>query len=131
MRDDLSLKILSPENTAFTGVIRSVLVPAALGQTEVFLNHSSLVSSLLPGTITVRHLLGSDTDYFTNGGYIEVHNNEVTLILDDIIDKKLLNNEYYQGKISSLQDALMRNNLDDSGYEKATQAIALYQQYIS
>jgi F-type H+-transporting ATPase subunit epsilon len=130
MRDDLNLKILSPENMAFTGVIRSVHVPAALGQLEIFLNHSSLVSSLLPGVITVRHLLEKDTQYFTNGGYIEVNHNEVTLIVDDIVDMALVNKEFYQDKISMMEQKLSDNSLDDNQYEKITQSIALYQMYM-
>jgi F-type H+-transporting ATPase subunit epsilon len=130
MRDDLNLKILSPENTAFTGSIRSVHVPAALGELEIFLNHASLVSSLLPGVITVRHLDNNkDTQYFTNGGYIDVHHNEVTLILDDIIDMALVTKEYYQNKINAMNAKLSETNLDDNDYEKITQTIALYQQY--
>jgi F0F1-type ATP synthase epsilon subunit len=88
------------------------------------------VSSLLPGVITVRHLLEKDTQYFTNGGYIEVNHNEVTLIVDDIVDMALVNKEFYQDKISMMEQKLSDNNLDDNQYEKITQSIALYQMYM-
>ncbi len=129
MRNDLNLQILSPANIAFSGIIRSVHVSAALGELEIFLNHISLVSSLLPGYITVRHVSGSDEKYFTNGGYIEVNNNEVSLIVDDIIDVKTLDKNYFKKQAEVLAIKLQDKNLDDDAYQKLTESVALYNQY--
>ena len=129
MRDDLNLKILSPERIAFTGTINSVHVPAALGELEIFLNHASLVSFLFPGFITVRHLGGKTDKYFISGGYIEVHDNEVSLIVDDIIDTANATSDYFKKQIIVLSEKLKNNTLSDDEYEKITQSVALYQQY--
>lgn len=129
MRNDLNLQILSPANIAFSGIIRSVHVSAALGELEIFLNHTSLVSSLLPGYITVRHISGSDEQYFTNGGYIEVNNNEVSLIVDDIIDVKTLDKNYFKTQAETLALKLHDKNLSDDAYQKLTESVALYNQY--
>ncbi len=129
MRNDLNLQILSPANIAFSGIIRSVHVSAALGELEIFLNHISLVSSLLPGYITVRHVSGSDEKYFTNGGYIEANNNEVSLIVDDIIDVKTLDKNYFKKQAEILSVKLQDKNLDDDAYQKLTESVALYHQY--
>lgn len=129
MRNDLNLKILSPANIAFSGVIRSVHVPASLGELEIFLNHTSLVSSLLPGYITVHHLSGIDEKYFVNGGYIDVNNNEVSLIVDDIIEMASLDKNYFKKQAEILSVKLQDKNLNDDDYEKLTHSIALYHQY--
>lgn len=129
MRTDLSLRILSPANIAFSGVVRSVHVPAALGELEIFLNHASLVSSLLPGYITVTHESGKQDKYFVNGGYIEVHHNEVSLIVDDIIEAQLLNKEYFVQKINMLSEKLKNNRVADGDFDMITQSIACYQQF--
>jgi F-type H+-transporting ATPase subunit epsilon len=129
MRNDLNLQILSPANIAFSGIIRSVHVSAALGELEIFLNHISLVSSLLPGYITVHHVSGSDEKYFTNGGYIEVNNNEVSLIVDDIIDIKTLDKSYFKKQVEILSVKLQDKTLNDDDYQKLTESVALYNQY--
>ena len=129
MRSDLNLRILSPANIAFTGVVNSVHVHAALGELEIFLNHASFVSSLLPGFITVRHVSGSYDKYFVNGGYVESHHNEVSLIVDDIIESASLNKDYFKQQIETLSVKLQNNRLDDAEYEKVTHSIAVYQQY--
>ncbi len=129
MRNDLNLRILSPANIAFTGVIDSVHVPAALGELEIFLNHAPMVSSLLPGFITVHHASGSQDKYFTNGGYVEIHNNEISLIVDDIIDISDIDKDYYQKQIEVLSGKLQNNRLNDAEYDKVTHSIALYTQY--
>jgi F-type H+-transporting ATPase subunit epsilon len=131
MRDDLNLKILSPEKIAFTGVVTSVHVPAALGALEIFLNHASLVSFLFPGFITVHHIDGAADKYFANGGYIEVHQNEISLIVDDIIDTANANKDYFEKQIRVLSQKLKNNTLNDDEYEKITQSVALYQQYVT
>jgi F-type H+-transporting ATPase subunit epsilon len=129
MRNDLNLKILSPANIAFSGVIRSVHVPASLGELEIFLNHTSLVSSLLPGYITVHHLSGTDEKYFVNGGYIDVNNNEVSLIVDDIIEMASLDKNYFKKQAEILSIKLQDKNMNDDDYEKLTHSLALYHQY--
>jgi F-type H+-transporting ATPase subunit epsilon len=129
MRNDLNLRILSPANIAFTGVIDSVHVPAALGELEIFLNHAPMVSSLLPGVITVHHTSGSHDKYFVNGGYVEIHNNEISLIVDDIMDISDVNKEFYQKQIEILSKKLQNNRLNDAEYDKVTHSIALYKQY--
>ena len=129
MRTDLNLRILSPSNMVFSGVIHSVHVPAILGEIEVFLNHTSLVSSLLPGFINVRHTDGRNEKHFVNGGYIEVNQNEVSLIVDDIISVDSLNKEYFKSKIDTMNLKLKNNVLDDNEYEKLTHSIEMYQQY--
>ncbi|MFT6071942.1 MAG: F-type H+-transporting ATPase subunit epsilon [Alphaproteobacteria bacterium] len=130
MRDALNLQILSPANIAFTGAITSVHVPAALGELEIYSNHTSFVSSLLPGYITVRHDGNAEERYFTNAGYVEVNENKVSLIVDDIIDASVVNKDYLQEKIDILTPKL-QNFLEDAEYEKITQSIARYQQYIT
>ena len=125
----LNLKILSPANIAFSGVIRSVHVPASLGELEIFLNHTSLVSSLLPGYITVHHLSGTAEKYFVNGGYIDVNNNEVSLIVDDIIEMSSLDKNYFKKQAEILSVKLQDKNFNDDDYEKLTHSLALYHQY--
>lgn len=129
MIQELSLRILSPSQIKFEGKVTSVHIPAALGEVEILFNHTAFVSSLLPGFITVNEKTQKDR-FFVTDGYVEVNNNEVTLIVDDIMDASEANDNYFTKQIESLTHKLSQN-LNDNEYEKVTASIALYKQYIA
>jgi F-type H+-transporting ATPase subunit epsilon len=131
MRDDLLLKILSPTKVVFTGIIFSVSIPSYLGEMQIYSKHSSLVSSLLPGYITVFHASDKQDKYFSNGGYVEVNKNQITLILDDIFETSDITKDFLQNKIDELSPKLNHLYNDDYAFDKISQSIASYKQYLS
>ena len=58
-----------------------------------------------------------------------MHDNEVSLIVDDIIDTANATSDYFKKQIIVLSEKLKNNTLSDDEYEKITQSVALYQQY--
>ena len=82
----MNLNILTPEKEVFNGAITSVKVPGASGQFEILANHAPLVSALEKGNIRVIQAEGENLNFEVSGGFIEVLQNEVSVLVGRIIE---------------------------------------------
>ncbi|MEL7118235.1 MAG: hypothetical protein AAFO07_02305 [Bacteroidota bacterium] len=99
----MNISVLTPEKQLFEGHIESVKVPGVLGQFQVLKNHAPVVSALEAGTIylvteggqhkyydeesgtiKVAEEKGKEISYKISGGFIEVLNNEVALLIQGV-----------------------------------------------
>ncbi|MCM1110009.1 MAG: ATP synthase F1 subunit epsilon [Clostridium sp.] len=74
----MTLKIISTEDTVFSGEVDMVVLPGEAGEFTVLRNHASLISTLVAGN--VRY--GSENDLKSiavNGGVVDVDNNVVSV----------------------------------------------------
>ncbi len=77
----MNLVILTPEKEVFRGEITSVKVPGTSGQFEILSNHAAIVSSLTEGEVRILDTAGKKLQYNISRGFIEVINNEVSLLV--------------------------------------------------
>ena len=77
----MNLIILSPEKEIFSGPVKSVKVPGALGSFEMLENHAPIVSSLGAGEVRVIKPDGEKMSLQVEGGFVEMLNNEVSLLV--------------------------------------------------
>jgi F-type H+-transporting ATPase subunit epsilon len=77
-----SLRIISPDRVVYEGEATSVSVPGASGGFQVLYNHAPLLSALLAGPVTVKSIQGDDALYATGGGFLEVHDNSVVVLVE-------------------------------------------------
>jgi F-type H+-transporting ATPase subunit epsilon len=67
--------------------IYEVILPTADGNIAVYAQHMPLVTTVVPGVITVRHKKGDADDtrdvYATNGGVAEITGKAVRLLVDE------------------------------------------------
>lgn len=98
----MHISVLTPDREIFEGNIVSVKVPGTLGQFQVLRNHAPIVSSLENGFIEIvtdgEHRFyntdsasietateaGKRISYQIESGFIEVLNNEVSLLVTGI-----------------------------------------------
>ncbi len=80
----MNLVILSPEKEIFSGTVKSVKVPGSAGQFEMLENHSAIVSSLGKGEVRVIKANGEKVTFFVEGGFVEMLNNEVSLLVSGV-----------------------------------------------
>jgi F-type H+-transporting ATPase subunit epsilon len=76
------LEIVSPNRVVFEGEASSVSAPGTLGGFQVLYNHAPLLSSLEVGPLKYKSPAGVDTVYATGGGYLEVRDNKVTVLVE-------------------------------------------------
>ena len=80
-----SLQILTPKRKVFSGEVTSLVVPGEMGYLGILSNHAPLVASLVPGKVTFRDPSGATRVMQSAGeGLLEVHHNQVTLLVDGI-----------------------------------------------
>jgi len=81
---ELTLEIVTPAKTAFSGEIKSITVPGTKGRFQVLRNHAPIISTLDIGMIKVDLPDGKENYYSSAGGTIEVLDNKVIVLADSI-----------------------------------------------
>lgn len=82
----MNLVVLTPDKEVFAGEIKSVKVPGVTGQFEILSGHAPIVSSLREGPIRIIDTKGSNTTYTITKGFVEVLNNEVSLLVQGLTE---------------------------------------------
>jgi len=77
-----SLRIISPDRVVYEGEATSVSVPGVSGGFQVLYNHAPLLSALFAGPVKFKSVSGDDTIYATGGGFLEVHDNQVVVLVE-------------------------------------------------
>ena len=78
----LVLEIITPEKKLFTGAIKIVKLPGTMGSFEIMENHAAIISTLGKGTVRVKELNGTVTNFEIEGGLVEASDNEVKVLVE-------------------------------------------------
>lgn len=79
----MTLEILTPERKLFSGEVYGVQMPGISGSFEVLDKHAPLVSALKAGRIKVLRDKQAHLAYYEiGGGFVEVFNNKVTVLVE-------------------------------------------------
>lgn len=79
---DLSVQILTPAQVVKKTTARQVQVPGIEGELGILPGHTAFVTELGQG---ILEIIGSDNaKYKVTGGYLEVINDEVTVLADKV-----------------------------------------------
>ncbi|MBO6169806.1 MAG: F0F1 ATP synthase subunit epsilon [Bacteroidales bacterium] len=76
--NDLILKVLTPEGTAFEGTVEAVFVPGYKGRFEVLPGHAPIISSLEMGDVVWR-AGGKESSLAIRYGALILEHNELKL----------------------------------------------------
>lgn len=99
----MTITVLTPDKEVFSGRVTSVKVPGTLGEFQVLQNHAPIVSSLEAGKVEIvtssgvhrildtetgaiktREQPGTKVSFSISGGFIEVLNNDISLLVSGI-----------------------------------------------
>ncbi len=80
----MQLDILTPERKLYSGEVYGVQLPGISGSFEILEKHAPMVSALGKGNLKVLlDKSGNNTSrYEVSGGFIEVINNKVTVLVE-------------------------------------------------
>ena len=82
MAAGLHLTVLTPERAVLEMDVYSLVAPGAAGYLGVLKNHAPLITTLVPGKLTVKDPSGTPAVYAVGGGFMEISNNQVTILAD-------------------------------------------------
>ncbi len=78
----ISLEIVTPEKIEFQGSVESVTVPGKYAPFQVLYNHAPIVAELEVGSIRFNDSKNQETIYATSGGFVQVLNNTVSIVVE-------------------------------------------------
>jgi F-type H+-transporting ATPase subunit epsilon len=80
----MELEILTPERKLFSGNVYGIQLPGISGSFEVLEKHAPMVSALGAGNVKVLNdkTGNNNTNYKINGGFMEVINNRVVVLVE-------------------------------------------------
>ena len=104
--EDLYVEILTPEKVLFKGSATLAVIPGENGDIGILPHHSSFVSTLRPGLITL-HLPGKDVKvFFTFSGCLSVTDNTCLLMVEHAEDFLKITLEQIQEEIRGIEGSL-------------------------
>jgi F-type H+-transporting ATPase subunit epsilon len=74
--------VVSPEATVWSGHATFIVAKTPEGELGVMADHEPLMGALVTGPVVVEEESGQRTTIGVHGGFIQVLNNQVTLITD-------------------------------------------------
>lgn len=77
----IKLKIITPERVVLESEVQQITLPTQLGEITVLPNHIPLLSVVVAGMIEVKQK-GEMLQMATSGGFLEFHDNQVTILAD-------------------------------------------------
>lgn len=83
MAQSFDVNILSSDKKIFEGKARSLTAPGELGYLGVLVDHAPLMTTLIPGKLTLTDDAGKVTTFDSaKGGFLRVLHNKATVLLD-------------------------------------------------
>ena len=84
----MELEILTPEKKIYSGEVYGIQLPGIAGSFEILEKHAPLVSALGKGSVKVLvDKRNNNTQYEVSGGFVEVLNNKVTVLVESATEK--------------------------------------------
>lgn len=112
----MKLRMVTPERVIMEGEVKSISAMTLAGQVMVLPNHIAMVSVLKPGEIIVRN--GKDVrPLVVSGGFMEVSQNQVTILADTAEHVKDLDLERAMKAVELAKSLLQEKKYDLREYE--------------
>lgn len=99
----LTVRVVAPDKTVWDSEAEEVILPSTTGQLGILTGHAPLLSALATGVLRVRPGAKDWVAIALMGGFAEVENNEVTILVNgaergDKIDKETARTAYTQAE---------------------------------
>lgn len=83
----MRIEILTPEKKLFSGDAYGVQLPGISGSFEVLEKHAPMVSALGKGAVKILlDKTGKSSSYKINSGFVEVLNNQVSVLVEGAVE---------------------------------------------
>lgn len=99
----IDIDIVTPQRIIFSGKCVSVALPGAQSPFQVLYNHAPIVSALEIGAIKIVNEDNSELVYATEGGFVEVLQNRVSIVVETAEQSSEINTESALASIEELK----------------------------
>lgn len=99
-------QVLTPEGSRFDGDVISVSVPGASGSFQMLHNHAPIISALGVGRVDIQKADDTTLTFAVSGGFVEMSNNEVTLLAERAVKPSDIDVEAARQQLSEAKEKL-------------------------
>lgn len=100
----LLLEIVTPEKTAFSDTVESVVLPGSDGQLGVLTSHEPIVTTLAPGDLA--YTKGGKTEFLAIGsGFVEITGHNVRVITDMAMGENEIDEQAVEAALKRAQES--------------------------
>ncbi|MEE2774869.1 MAG: ATP synthase F1 subunit epsilon [Pseudomonadota bacterium] len=104
MADQFQIELVSPEKKVTSAKAVSVVLPGMEGDMTALPNHSTFLTSLRPGVLTVN-ATDAVHEYVVTGGFAEICGSTTTVLAERAILKKEITKEFLEALIEEAEEA--------------------------
>ncbi len=79
---ELTLEVVTPDQTVVSTPVAVAVCPGVAGEFAVLKNHISLLSALKVGVLRYKTASGEEHNVFINQGFVDVNNNVLTVLVE-------------------------------------------------
>ena len=80
--DALTVQVVSPDRTVFSGDAASVVAPAWDGEVGILKNHAPFITLLGSGSLVIDKVGGGSVSFHVAGGIMKVEDDRVTILTE-------------------------------------------------
>lgn len=113
MAEAFNFELVSPERLLVSEKVSQVVIPAALGEMTVLVNHAPTMTTLKPGIVTVTLASGQVNKYVVFGGFADILQDSCTLLAESALPESEITRETLQKRIDAAQAELENANSDE------------------
>lgn len=77
-----ALSVVTLEKLIYEGEVRAIIAPGGDGYLELLTNHAPIITSLIPGKLTIVPPEGNRLIYAVSGGFLEMSHNSASVLAD-------------------------------------------------
>jgi F-type H+-transporting ATPase subunit epsilon len=107
MADTLQLRVLTPQREICDETVSRVEAQGTLGQFGVLPDHVTFLTALEAGPLTFHRLAGGAETLVVKGGYAEVRDNVMTVLADDALPIKGIDEGVARADLERAESALV------------------------
>jgi F-type H+-transporting ATPase subunit epsilon len=76
------LSVVTPERIIYEEDVTSIIAPGGDGYLGIMSNHAPIITSLVPGKVTIKDESGTEINIAVSGGFMENSGNKCTVLAD-------------------------------------------------
>ncbi|HUO99227.1 MAG TPA: F0F1 ATP synthase subunit epsilon [Rhizomicrobium sp.] len=124
MADKISFDLVSPEKLLLSDEAEMITIPGREGDMGVMAGHMPLISTLRPGTITVKGgAEGAEQKFFVAGGFAEVNAEKLTVLAEEALPMQELDSAALEARISAVEEQV-KSAASESDAARAQELLA-------
>ena len=112
-QEKFELKIITPENTIFSGNTDMVSLPSYEGEMCILKDHISFIGFLRPGLVKIYSKQAIENSYFVENGFVEFNDNSAVVLSSNIFNVKDINKETFKKLNEEVDLKLKSDDLTD------------------